>query len=117
MYLNDTFSNLRMDDVSLWMEVSRGAGAGRGLAVSRGWQGAGMGRGWQGWAGAGRGQVCSQPRCPPAPFPQHLEQWPRHLPIVAHAERRTVAAVLMVAQLYQRPVHICHVARREEVSG
>lgn len=28
-----------------------------------------------------------------------------------------VAAVLMVAQLYQRPVHICHVARREEVSG
>lgn len=28
-----------------------------------------------------------------------------------------MAAVLMVAQLYQRPVHICHVARREEVSG
>ena len=23
MYLNDTFSSLRMDDVSLWMEVSR----------------------------------------------------------------------------------------------
>ncbi|NWW40468.1 PYR1 protein, partial [Panurus biarmicus] len=65
MYLNDTFSSLRMDDVSLWME--------------------------------------------------HLEQWPRHLPIVAHAERQTVAAVLMVAQLYQRPVHICHVARREEI--
>ncbi|NXD31956.1 PYR1 protein, partial [Spelaeornis formosus] len=65
MYLNDTFSSLRMDDVSLWME--------------------------------------------------HLEQWPRHLPIVAHAERQTVAAVLMVAQLYQRSVHICHVARREEI--
>ncbi|XP_016160776.1 PREDICTED: CAD protein [Ficedula albicollis] len=65
MYLNDTFSSLRMDDVSLWME--------------------------------------------------HLQQWPRHLPIVAHAERQTVAAVLMVAQLFQRPVHICHVARREEI--
>ncbi|NXC78145.1 PYR1 protein, partial [Anhinga anhinga] len=65
MYLNDTFSSLRMDDVSLWME--------------------------------------------------HFEQWPRHLPIVAHAERQTVAAILMVAQLYQRPVHICHVARREEI--
>ncbi|NXE98082.1 PYR1 protein, partial [Menura novaehollandiae] len=65
MYLNDTFSSLRMDDVSLWME--------------------------------------------------HLEQWPRHLPVVAHAEQQTVAAVLMVAQLYQRPVHICHVARREEI--
>ncbi|KAF1644667.1 UNVERIFIED_CONTAM: CAD protein, partial [Eudyptes robustus] len=65
MYLNDTFSSLRMDDVSLWME--------------------------------------------------HFEQWPQHLPVVAHAERQTVAAVLMVAQLYQRPVHICHVARREEI--
>ncbi|KAF1486424.1 CAD protein, partial [Eudyptula minor novaehollandiae] len=65
MYLNDTFSSLRMDDVSLWME--------------------------------------------------HFEQWPQHLPVVAHAERQTVAAILMVAQLYQRPVHICHVARREEV--
>ncbi|NXG91374.1 PYR1 protein, partial [Stercorarius parasiticus] len=65
MYLNDTFSSLRMDDVSLWME--------------------------------------------------HFEQWPRHLPVVAHAEQQTVAAVLMVAQLYQRPVHICHVARREEI--
>ncbi|NXG11083.1 PYR1 protein, partial [Sakesphorus luctuosus] len=65
MYLNDTFSSLRMDDVSLWME--------------------------------------------------HLEQWPQHLPVVAHAERQTVAAVLMVAQLYQRPVHICHVARRDEI--
>ncbi|NXN10095.1 PYR1 protein, partial [Indicator maculatus] len=65
LYLNDTFSSLQMDDVSLWME--------------------------------------------------HFEQWPRHLPMVAHAERQTVAAVLMVAQLYQRPVHICHVARREEI--
>lgn len=44
MYLNDTFSSLRMDDVSLWMEVS-------------------------GRAGAGTGQVCSWHRCPPAPFP------------------------------------------------
>uniref|UniRef100_A0A8C3IB60 Carbamoyl-phosphate synthetase 2, aspartate transcarbamylase, and dihydroorotase n=1 Tax=Chrysemys picta bellii TaxID=8478 RepID=A0A8C3IB60_CHRPI len=65
MYLNDTFSELKMDNVSLWME--------------------------------------------------HFEQWPRHLPIVAHAEKQTVAAILMVAQLYQRPVHICHVARKEEI--
>lgn len=48
--------------------------------------------------------------------PQHFQQWPQHLPIVAHAEGQTVAAVLMVAQLHQRPVHICHVARKEEVS-
>lgn len=30
MYLNDTFSTLRMDDMSLWMEVSGRAGAGTG---------------------------------------------------------------------------------------
>uniref|UniRef100_A0A9J8ABW4 Carbamoyl-phosphate synthetase 2, aspartate transcarbamylase, and dihydroorotase n=1 Tax=Cyprinus carpio carpio TaxID=630221 RepID=A0A9J8ABW4_CYPCA len=65
MYLNDTFSTLKMDNVSLWME--------------------------------------------------HFEKWPKHLQIVAHAEKQTVAAVLMVAQLYQRPVHICHVAKKEEI--
>lgn len=39
------------------------------------------------------------------------------MPIVAHAEKQTVAAILMVAQLYQRPVHICHVAKKEEVTA
>ncbi|TWW68503.1 CAD protein [Takifugu flavidus] len=66
MYLNDTYSTLKMDNVSLWME--------------------------------------------------HFEMWPKHMPIVAHAEKQTVAAILMVAQLYQRPVHICHVAKKEEIS-
>uniref|UniRef100_A0A8C8JRU0 Multifunctional protein CAD n=1 Tax=Oncorhynchus tshawytscha TaxID=74940 RepID=A0A8C8JRU0_ONCTS len=65
MYLNDTYSTLKMDNVSMWME--------------------------------------------------HFEKWPKHLPIVAHAEKQTVAAVLMVAQLYQRAVHICHVAKKEEI--
>lgn len=46
---------------------------------------------------------------------QHFEKWPKHLPIVAHAEKQTVAAILMVAQLYQRSVHICHIAKKEEV--
>lgn len=44
MYLNDTFSSLRMDDVSLWMEVSRRAAA-------------------------GTGQIRSWHRCPAAPLP------------------------------------------------
>ncbi|NP_001276451.1 multifunctional protein CAD isoform 2 [Mus musculus] len=65
LYLNETFSELRLDSVAQWME--------------------------------------------------HFETWPAHLPIVAHAERQSVAAVLMVAQLTQRPVHICHVARKEEI--
>lgn len=50
-------------------------------------------------------------------FLQHFEKWPSHLPIVAHAENQTVAAILMVAQLYKRSVHICHVAKKEEVSS
>ncbi|KAF0023876.1 hypothetical protein F2P81_024506 [Scophthalmus maximus] len=65
MYLNDTYSTLKMDNVSFWME--------------------------------------------------HFEKWPKQMPIVAHAENQTVAAILMVAQLYQRPVHICHVAKKEEI--
>ncbi|XP_041420097.1 CAD protein-like [Xenopus laevis] len=65
MYLNDTYTQLKMDNVSVWME--------------------------------------------------HFEKWPAHLPIVAHAEKQTVAAILMVAQLYHRPVHICHVAKKEEI--
>lgn len=46
---------------------------------------------------------------------QHLEQWPKHLPLVCHAEGRTTAAILLLAELADRPVHIAHVARREEV--
>ncbi|KAJ8033298.1 CAD protein [Holothuria leucospilota] len=65
MYLNDTFTTLRMDDVCLWKK--------------------------------------------------HFEHWPSHLPLVAHAEGRTTAAVLFLARMMNRPMHICHVARREEI--
>jgi carbamoyl-phosphate synthase/aspartate carbamoyltransferase/dihydroorotase len=45
----------------------------------------------------------------------HIERWPRHLPIVAHAEGRTLAAVILIAALYDRPVHLAHVTTREEI--
>lgn len=63
----------------------------------------------------------------------HFEHWPTEIsssplplfsssplppsprPIVAHAERHTLAALLFVAGLYNRPVHIAHVSRREEI--
>jgi carbamoyl-phosphate synthase/aspartate carbamoyltransferase/dihydroorotase len=45
----------------------------------------------------------------------HLESWPTDRPLVAHAERRTMAALLLLAELADRPVHICHVARRSEI--
>ena len=46
---------------------------------------------------------------------QHFERWPAGLPIVAHAESRSMAAVLLMAQLFDRPVHIAHVSLREEI--
>lgn len=36
-------------------------------------------------------------------------------PIVAHAEKQTLAAFLFVAVMHRRPVHIAHVSRREEI--
>jgi carbamoyl-phosphate synthase/aspartate carbamoyltransferase/dihydroorotase len=45
----------------------------------------------------------------------HFERWPRSLPIVAHAESRTLAAVILMAAIYDRPVHLAHVSLREEI--
>lgn len=45
----------------------------------------------------------------------HFAYWPHNTPIVAHAENRTMAAVILLAQIYDRPLHIAHVARREEI--
>jgi carbamoyl-phosphate synthase/aspartate carbamoyltransferase/dihydroorotase len=50
----------------------------------------------------------------------HMKLWPAEVngvprPIVAHAERQTLGALLFVASLYNRPVHIAHVSRREEI--
>jgi carbamoyl-phosphate synthase/aspartate carbamoyltransferase/dihydroorotase len=45
----------------------------------------------------------------------HIARWPRPWPIVVHAERRTLAAVILLAALYDRPVHLAHVSLREEI--
>jgi dihydroorotase-like cyclic amidohydrolase len=45
----------------------------------------------------------------------HFQRWPRHLPIVAHAESRSLAAVILIAALFDRPVHLAHVSLREEI--
>lgn len=46
---------------------------------------------------------------------EHFLQWPGNLPISVHAEGRTLGAVLLFSILYDKHVHICHVARREEI--
>ena len=46
---------------------------------------------------------------------QHFEQWPKNKPICCHAEQLPLAAVLFFAELYERHVHICHVATKDDM--
>ena len=46
---------------------------------------------------------------------EHFAHWPVSKPIVAHAEERTLAAVILIAALYDRPVHLAHVSTRQEI--
>ncbi len=45
----------------------------------------------------------------------HFQNWPRSAPLVVHAEGRTMAAAILFAHLYDRPVHIAHVSLRQEI--
>ena len=45
----------------------------------------------------------------------HFASWPLHRPLAIHAESRTLAAAVLFAALFDRPVHICHVSKREEI--
>jgi carbamoyl-phosphate synthase/aspartate carbamoyltransferase/dihydroorotase len=45
----------------------------------------------------------------------HMRAFPKEAPVLCHAEGRTVAAAIFVAQLFDRPVHICHVSRKDEI--
>ncbi|EFA10197.1 multifunctional protein r [Tribolium castaneum] len=65
MYLNETFTTLRLNDLNTWTK--------------------------------------------------HLANWPKKAPICVHAEGQTTAAVILMASLQNRPIHICHVARKEEI--
>jgi carbamoyl-phosphate synthase/aspartate carbamoyltransferase/dihydroorotase len=65
MYLDSTFGELRLDDMTLWQ--------------------------------------------------QNFRHWPKDKPIVAHSESRSMAAVILMAHIYNRPVHIAHISLREEI--
>jgi carbamoyl-phosphate synthase/aspartate carbamoyltransferase/dihydroorotase len=56
--------------------------------------------------------LCCDDRCSSQ---QHFDTWPRKYPLCVHAESQTTAAVLLLATLHSRPIHICHVARKEEI--
>src|SRR6266542_6568367 len=65
MYLDVTFGQLRLDDMTLWMP--------------------------------------------------HFEKYPKGYPIVAHSESRSMAAAILFAAIYERPVHIAHISLKEEI--
>jgi carbamoyl-phosphate synthase/aspartate carbamoyltransferase/dihydroorotase len=45
----------------------------------------------------------------------HFEKYPKEYPVVVHAESRSMAAAILFAAMYDRPVHIAHISLREEV--
>jgi carbamoyl-phosphate synthase/aspartate carbamoyltransferase/dihydroorotase len=65
MYLDSTFGELRLDDMSLWVP--------------------------------------------------HFEQFPKEMPIVLHSESRSMAAGILFASIYDRPVHVAHISLEEEI--
>ncbi|XP_012269304.2 CAD protein isoform X2 [Athalia rosae] len=65
MYLNETYTSLKLTDLTVWIK--------------------------------------------------HFSNWPKKYPLCVHAEGQTTAAVLLLATLYNRPIHVCHVARKEEI--
>lgn len=45
----------------------------------------------------------------------HFEKFPASIPIVVHAESRTMAAAILFSALYNRSIHIAHVSQRDEI--
>lgn len=45
----------------------------------------------------------------------HIAHWPKGAPLAAHSEGRNLAAIILLAALYDHPLHLCHVSLREEI--
>lgn len=45
----------------------------------------------------------------------HFQKFPKEYPIVLHSESRTMAAGILFAAMYDRPVHIAHISLKEEI--
>lgn len=51
----------------------------------------------------------------PALLEQHIAGWPTSRPIVTHSEGDVLPLVLELARRYSKPLHVAHVATREEI--
>lgn len=47
---------------------------------------------------------------------KHLKNWPKRAPLVVHAERQSTAAIIFLASVLDRSIHVAHVARKEEIA-
>ncbi len=92
MYLNETFTTLKLDGIQQWLKVSL---VNDNIFLLR--------------------KRRKQLSLFFIFFLQHFEHWPKGVPICVHAEGRTTAAVILLASLNNRSVHVCHVATRDEI--
>ena len=46
---------------------------------------------------------------------EHFENLPKETPLVVHAEGRSLATALLLSRLYDRPVHVAHISRKDEI--
>lgn len=51
----------------------------------------------------------------PESWSRHLEAWPTDRPVAVHAEGSTLGALLLIATLLERPVHVCHLSTEQEM--
>ena len=47
---------------------------------------------------------------------KHIAAWPREKAVAAHAEGRSLAAVILLSALFEQPLHISHVSRADEIN-
>jgi len=46
----------------------------------------------------------------------HLAGWPGTSPVAVHAEGRSLAGIMLMAEWLGRPIHVCHVSRADEIA-
>ena len=46
---------------------------------------------------------------------RYFKEWPREQLIAMHAEKQSVAVGIGLSATYDRPVHFCHISRKEEI--
>ncbi|MFH1994572.1 MAG: amidohydrolase family protein [Nitrospinota bacterium] len=45
----------------------------------------------------------------------HFRNWPRHKIISIHAEKDNIMSSILLAGMFDRPIHICHVSLKDEI--